>query len=129
MTMQSGLPPKIRVSIGSAIVIGLINGRLDAKPTTAYLMTYKRGKCTANCSFCPQAKGSQGKADMLSRISWPIFPAEKVLKGLALAAAEGSIKRVCIQALNYPYVFSHILAIVKAAKQRVNSPISISCQP
>jgi biotin synthase len=127
--MQSGLPPKIRVSIGSAIVIGLINGRLDAKPTTAYLMTYKRGKCTANCSFCPQAKGSQGKADMLSRISWPIFPAEKVLKGLALAAAEGSIKRVCIQALNYPYVFSHILAIVKAAKQRVNIPISISCQP
>ncbi|MEM3725734.1 MAG: radical SAM protein [Candidatus Bathyarchaeia archaeon] len=127
--MQSNLPPKIRVSLGSAIVMKLINGRLDAEPTTAYLMTYKRGKCTANCSFCPQARKSQGRADMLSRISWPIFPTEKVLKGLALTVAEDTIKRVCVQALNYPNVFSHLLAIVKAAKKHVNIPISISCQP
>ncbi|MGB9714087.1 MAG: radical SAM protein [Candidatus Bathyarchaeales archaeon] len=127
--MQSDLPLKIRVSLGTAIVIGLMNGRLDAKPTTAYLMTYKRGKCTANCSFCPQARKSQSRADMLSRISWPAFQTEKAFKGLALAAAEGKIKRVCIQALNYPNVFSHLLALVKAAKQHANIPISISCQP
>jgi biotin synthase len=90
-------------------------------------MTYKKGKCTANCSFCPQARESRGRADMLSRVSWPAFKTEKVLE--SLSAANGSIRRVCIQALNYPKVFVHLLALVKAVKERVNIPVSISCQP
>jgi len=39
------------------------------------------------------------------------------------------VKRVCIQALNYPEVFSHLIALVKAVYQRTPVPISISCQP
>jgi len=50
------LPKRIRVSVGSAIVLGLIKGRLDAEPTTVYLLTYRHEKCSANCGFCPQAK-------------------------------------------------------------------------
>ncbi|MFH7835983.1 MAG: radical SAM protein, partial [Candidatus Aenigmatarchaeota archaeon] len=61
----------IRVSLGSAIVLGLIKGKIDVNPTTAYLLTYRNGKCIANCSFCPQAKSSKSRADMLSRIVWP----------------------------------------------------------
>jgi biotin synthase len=129
LTAHNGLPQKIRVSLGSAIVLGLINGRLDAAPTTAYLMTYRRGKCTANCSFCPQARESRGRADMLSRVSWPAFPTEKVLKSLAWAVADGAVKRVCIQTLNYPQAFTHLLALVRAIKERINVPVSISCQP
>ncbi len=52
-------PDLIRVSLGTAMVLGLLDGKLDAEPTTAYLMTYKLGKCTANCGFCPQAKTSK----------------------------------------------------------------------
>ena len=37
-------PNQIRVSVGSAIVLGLLEGDLDAKPTTAYLMTYYSDK-------------------------------------------------------------------------------------
>jgi biotin synthase len=55
---QTSLPKQIRVSVGTAIILGLIKGKLDAEPTTAYLMTYKAGKCTANCGFCPQARDS-----------------------------------------------------------------------
>jgi biotin synthase-related radical SAM superfamily protein len=123
------VPKKVRVSIGSAIVLGLINGKLDAKPTTAYLMTYKRGKCLANCGFCPQARKSHSRADMLSRVSWPVFNTEQVLDGIAVTAKKGEIKRVCIQALNYPEVHTHLQALAKAISKRVNVPISVSCQP
>ena len=41
------LPERIRVSVGSAIILGLLEGKLDAEPTTTYLMTHKTGKCTA----------------------------------------------------------------------------------
>jgi biotin synthase-related radical SAM superfamily protein len=122
-------PKKIRVSIGSAIVLGLSSGKLDASPTTAYLMTYRKGKCSANCSFCPQARESHSKADMLSRISWPVFPTKQVLNGIEKTVKHGRIKRVCIQALNYPEVFTDLTALIKAIHQKVNVPISTSCQP
>lgn len=122
-------PENIRVSIGSAIVLKILNGKLDAAPTTAYLMTYRRGKCTANCGFCPQARESSGRADMLSRITWPAFPTKKVLSLVPKAVLDGAIKRVCIQALNYPGVFEDLAALIKAIKRSVSVPISVSCQP
>ncbi|MEM3597058.1 MAG: radical SAM protein [Candidatus Bathyarchaeia archaeon] len=123
------IPQKIRASIGSAIVLQLLDGKLDAAPTTAYLMTYQEGKCNANCAFCPQARESSSRADMLSRVSWPTFPTKNVLKGISDAVANGKIRRVCIQALNYPEVFRDLTAIIKAVKQKANVPISVSCQP
>jgi biotin synthase len=123
------LPQQIRVSIGSAIVLGLLEGKLDAAPTTVYLMTYKTGKCTANCGFCPQARNSLSKAELLSRVSWPPFSTESVLRGIENAAKNGKMRRVCIQALNYPDVFSHLVALIKAIKQRAPVPVSVSCQP
>jgi biotin synthase len=126
---SSHLPKLVRVSVGSAIVLGLLEGKLDAEPTTAYLMTYKTGKCTANCGFCPQARTSLSNAELLSRISWPTFPTKNVLKRIEYAVSGGKIRRVCIQALNYPNVFSHLVALVKMIKQCVTVPVSISCQP
>ena len=126
---EADLPRQIRVSVGSAIVLGLLEGKLDAAPTTAYLMTYKQGKCTANCLFCPQARTSRSKAELLSRVSWSTFATETVLKKIANVSANQRMKRVCIQALNYPQVFTHLTAIVKALKQHANVPVSVSCQP
>jgi biotin synthase len=129
MKNPKGLPKNIRVSLGSAFIIELLSGKLEAAPTTAYLMTYRKGKCTANCGFCPQARGSSARGDMLSRVSWPIFATEKVFDGIEKAVKDGKIKRVCFQALNYPEVFMHLLALIRAIRQKVNVPISISCQP
>jgi biotin synthase len=126
---QSGLPEQIRVSTGTAIVLELLRGKLDAEPTTAYLMTYKEGKCSANCGFCPQARGSKSNTEMLSRVSWPTFPTPNVLKALGTVAKQGKIKRVCIQALNYPKVFVHIETLVKEIKKQAAVPVSVSCQP
>jgi len=129
VTKAEKMPKEIRVSIGSAMVLELLDGKLDAAPTNVYLMTYNKGKCTANCGFCPQARESHASEDMLSRVSWPVFPTEHVLDGLAKAVEGCRTRRVCIQALNYPEVFTHIIAITKAIHEKVNVPISVSCQP
>ncbi|MFB0567926.1 MAG: radical SAM protein, partial [Candidatus Bathyarchaeia archaeon] len=123
------LPEKIRVSVGSAIVLGLMHGRLDAEPTTMYLLTYYSGKCLANCGFCPQAKTSKSRADLLSRVTWPTFPTEQVLSKIETEAKKSTIMRVCIQALNYPRVFNDVFALAKEIRSRVDVPLSVSCQP
>ena len=123
------LPSQIRVSVGSAMVLGILEGKLDVAPTTAYLMTYTRSKCRANCVFCPQARTSQSKTELLSRVTWPTFPTKNVLDGIAGAVNAGRISRVCIQALNYPRVFSHLDALVRMIKQKADVPVSVSCQP
>jgi lipoyl synthase len=125
----TGLPEKIRVSSGTAIVLGLLEGKLDAQPTTAYLMTYKDGKCTANCGFCPQATASKSNTELLSRVTWPTFPTAEVLQSLCKTVKQGKIKRVCIQALNYWGVFMHLEAFVKEVKKSSAVPVSVSCQP
>ena len=129
MNDKTHLPNHVRVSAGSAIVLGLLNAKLDAPPTTVYLMTYKRGKCSANCSFCPQAKGSQSRTDMLSRVSWPIYLTKHVINRIERTFKEAKTERVCIQALNYPQVFFHLQALVNAIHKQSCIPISVSCQP
>ena len=119
----------IRVSTGTAIVLGLLHAKLDAEPTTAYLMTYKKGKCAANCAFCPQARGSRSSAELLSRVSWPTFSTPNVLKALSNGFTQEKIRRVCIQALNYPEVFAHLEALVKGIKKEAAVPVSVSSQP
>jgi len=123
------LPEKIRVSVGSAMVLGLIQGKLDAPPTTVYLLTYHKGKCSANCGFCPQARTSTSRADMLSRVTWPAFPTDDVVSKIAVAANERIIQRVCIQAINYPTVFNDLLALSTAIIEHSKVPVSVSCQP
>lgn len=130
VTMTSNcFPEGVRVSLGTAIVLGLTKGRIDTKPTTAYLLMYKDSKCSANCGFCPQARTSKGRADMLSRVTWPVFPVSDVVDGLRVRVNDGTIKRVCIQSLNYPQVFEDILKLVKEIKSEVDVPISVSAKP
>ncbi len=125
---NSKLPLRTRASLGSAIVLGLLKGKLDSRPSTVYLMTYRRGRCTANCQFCPQARKSSSKADMLSRVTWPVFDTRKIIGSIEGAVKHALVKRVCIQALRYPKVFIHLQLLIRQIKQ-VDVPISVSCQP
>lgn len=129
MTKSEGLPEQIRVSIGTAIVAGLVGGKLDVSPTTAYLMTYRDGKCSANCGFCPQARESKSSNTLLSRVTWPSFLTEEVIPALQNAVKEKKIRRVCIQALNYPLVLEHLEELVREIKEHSTVAVSVSCQP
>jgi len=126
---ETCFPEKIRVSTGSAIILGLLRGKLDAKPTTTYVLMCRNEKCSANCGFCPQAKKSKGRADRLSRVTWPAFPTTKVVESIERATKAGTIKRVCVQALNYPEVFEDVLSLVSQIKSKVVVPVSVSCKP
>ena len=120
---------KVRVSLGTAIVLGLIRSKLDAWPTTAYLMTYVSSRCNANCAFCPQARESTADLDQLSRVVWPIYSTADVIEGLSKAVQEKKIHRVCIQSLNFPNFYQTLASLVKEIRTSVKVPISLSCQP
>jgi biotin synthase len=126
---EEGLPKKVRVSVGSAVVLGLVEGRLDANPTTVYLLTYIKRKCSAACAFCPQSRRSEGRADMLSRVVWPAFRTGEVIPRVAEAFEQGKIRRTCIQALNYPAVKEDITRLARRIRSLCKIPISVSCQP
>ena len=121
------IPEKVRVSAGSAALLKLDEYWLDARPTTAYLMTYTEGSCTANCAFCPQARGSPTDKALLSRVLWPDYPTAKVLEGLR--GADASLQRVCIQTVNYPGFFDDALALLKEIRRIREIPVSIDTAP
>ena len=125
----ASLSENIRVSAGSAMVLGLLKGKIDAKPTTIYVLICRNEKCSANCGFCPQANKTRGRADMLSRVTWPTFSTRQVVDGIARNVKEDATKRVCIQSLNYPEVFDDLLLLVKEIKSKIMVPISVSCKP
>jgi biotin synthase-related radical SAM superfamily protein len=122
------IPEKVRVSVGTAAILGLIKSRLDVKPTTAYLMTYTEGSCIANCSFCPQARGSPSDKSLLSRVLWPEYTTEEVVERIAGAPGK-DIERVCIQAINYPGFIEHVLYLIETIKEKTETPVSLDSPP
>ena len=121
---------KIRVSIGSASVLGLYqNKKFEDPPTTCYIMTYIPGHCIANCSFCPQARDSSSSTNLLSRVTWPIFRFKEFLTKLNYMPPFKRFKRICIQSLNYPENFEHLIEIITQIKKNSKIPISIAVPP
>ncbi|GAB4275622.1 MAG: radical SAM protein [Candidatus Rifleibacteriota bacterium] len=90
--MKKACPDTIRISYGTAIVLGLIKARQEVAPTTAYLL-FDDG-CQGSCSFCPRANGNSNEKK-LSRIIWPEFKFDDVLT--LLSATPKPFKRVCLQ--------------------------------
>jgi len=114
----------VRVSYGTAIAMGLIRAKLLAKPTTAYFMTYWPGKCRNDCAFCAQARSSRANLDRLSRVTWPAFELEKVVRALP----NGRFGRICLQTIDYPRMINDVLALLRAFK-RLSLPVSVSITP
>ncbi|MHA1669630.1 MAG: radical SAM protein [Promethearchaeota archaeon] len=121
---------KIRVSIGSASVLGLYESiRFKDPPTTCYVMTYKQGHCVANCGFCPQARESIGSTEKLSRVNWPEFSFKKFLTRLRYLVPNKGFKRLCIQTLNYSENFHDLIEIITEIKRISDVPISVAAPP
>jgi len=121
---------KLRVSIGSASVLGLRKiTKLKDPPTTCYIMTYKEGRCTANCGYCPQAKSSKSSDELLSRVTWPIFLFKDYLTKLKSLPSSKQFKRICIQTLNYPENFRNLMEIITQIRNIIEIPISVALPP
>jgi len=120
---------KIRISIGSASVLGLESIKLDVSPTTCYLMTFKSGKCSANCGFCPQARSANSSIEKLSRIIWPAYYFKDFLTKLKYIPPFKRFKRICVQTLNYPENFQDLIEIITQIKKISEIPISVAIPP
>jgi len=121
---------KIRVSIGSASLLGLYETKkFKDVPTTCYIMTYTAGHCSANCGFCPQARESRSSIELLSRVSWPVFSFKDFLTKLNYMPHTKRFKRICIQTLNYLQNFQDLIEIVSQIRKKCNIPISIAIPP
>ena len=114
----------IRVSYGTAVAMGLKKGKMFARPTTAYLMTYWPGHCRNNCAFCVQARESRADLEKLSRITWPAFELEEVLDALP----RGNFSRLCLQTIDYPGMLEDVLELLEVFAP-LNLPISVSITP
>lgn len=123
------VPERVRVSYGSALLLGLIRGVSTVDPTTIYLLTYYAGKCIANCAFCPQSRESTAKSDRLSRVIWPDFKTIEVVERLVNSQAVDHVKRVCIQTLNYKKMLEDVLGLASVLSERSDVPISVSTKP
>jgi biotin synthase len=121
---------KIRVSIGSASVLGLGSApKFKDPPTTCYVMTYTEKNCTANCGFCSQARTSNSSESFLSRVSWPTFPFKDFLTKLKYLHFSKKFKRICIQTLNYSENFRDLTEIIINIRKNTDIPISVAIPP
>jgi len=117
----------IRCSIGTAKVLGLKKLKVDALPTTAYLMVGEH--CQFNCAFCAQARESNARADLLSRISWPQFHEASFLEGLVHPDSQAVLQRICFQVVQDKVALEDTKKWVKAVQCKTNLPICVSAGP
>jgi biotin synthase-related radical SAM superfamily protein len=61
-------------------------------------------------------------------VSWPKFSVNKTISKLK-QNKKMSIRRVCIQTVNYPKMFEDVVRLITEIKLNVEIPISVSCQP
>ena len=112
----------IKVSSGTLGVLGMVDSRLDAPPTTAYLMV--GGRCSRDCGFCAQARSSTASAMALSRVNWPSWDQGEILDTVEMAYTDGRIQRCCLQVTVSPRVLDGVKEIAARLGRRL--PVSAS---
>jgi biotin synthase-related radical SAM superfamily protein len=117
----------VRVSIGTAGVLGLIRVPMTAAPTTAYLMVGDR--CVVNCAYCAQAREAQSDSGALSRVTWPQFRVSRVVPSLRRAEQQGLIRRCCIQVTVGQDSYHEVLRIVRHIRRSVSMSLSVAILP
>jgi biotin synthase-related radical SAM superfamily protein len=127
-TGKTGLA-KVRVSLGTAVVLALHEGLLMVPPTTGYILLSSSDGCLGACGFCPQAQSSRCKPDQLSRVAWPSFSLLKTARAIDKAWRNKNLHRVCIQTTNYENYLEDLLELVRTIHNSAAIPISISSLP
>lgn len=115
---------RLRVSAGTAAVLGLRGGGGRDAPTTGYLMIGDR--CSRNCAFCAQARGSLSGAGRLSRVTWPEYQLDDLLPALESACRSGTLSRLCVQTVAGDGAARRLAELVPVVSRRAGVPVSAS---
>jgi len=119
----------LRASAGTLAVIGGLRARTCPEesdlPTTAYLLEGER--CARDCAFCPQARSSGPRDDLLSRVNWPEVRDASFWDGASRAAADGQFRRLCLQLTVSPGIMARAERQVRRARESCPGlPICVS---
>lgn len=114
----------VRVSAGTAAVLGLRRLRQADAPTTAYLMVGDR--CSRDCSFCAQARRSSARLHHLSRVVWPPYPLEHTLEAVHHSYERGQIVRCCLQVTASPGYLDQTVRVAQQLRQISPVPLCAS---
>jgi biotin synthase-related radical SAM superfamily protein len=119
---------RVRASIGTLAVLGLAKVKMDARPTTAYLLQYSPYGCLGGCSFCSQSLRYSGRVWMLSRVTWPAVSLEVLVE--RLAERQGAFARVCLQTVLKPFFHEEATLILEALHEGAGGvPVSVASTP
>lgn len=118
---------RINVSVGTAAVLGLARVPMADAPTTAYLML--GGRCVMSCAFCAQGRESRADSQRLSRVTWPEFDIETVVAHLKEKAAQGHLRRACLQVTVAPRAFEQALAVLHRVRRESSVPFDVAILP
>ncbi|WP_371374575.1 radical SAM protein [Sporomusa aerivorans] len=113
-----------KLSAGTAAAVGKKQLKTDVLPTTAYVMLGE--KCQNNCRFCAQSRDSSARSDMLSRVTWPEFPAADATGAIGAAYRSGRIKRACLQIVKGRESWQESIAALAALTGKSDIPVCIS---
>ena len=117
----------MRVSIGTAGVLGLARVPMAVAPTTAYLMVGDR--CVMNCAFCAQARESVGDGSALSRVTWPEYTVGEVSRALKRAEERDLVQRICLQVTASKDSYDEVLRVIRRLRRSVFLPLSVAILP
>jgi len=116
---------KIRISAGTAAVLGFSPIKQLCEPTTAYFMIGER--CNNGCTFCSQSSVSSTDALFLSRVTWPQFDFDDIPEALKSRVEAKKIERVCFQVVNTIDSEKQALDFIKLIREKnINVKISLS---
>ncbi|TFG70136.1 MAG: radical SAM protein, partial [Anaerolineales bacterium] len=115
---------EIRLSLGSAMRLGLEEMRMDAQPTTLYAMLGDH--CSGACTFCTQARDNVANRKFLSRVVWPVYDLDEVAARLA---NDKGIERICIQTLKDPHIMDTLPQVIQNLHAGNHKPISVCMNP
>lgn len=122
---------QVGVSLGTAVVLGLSKAKADCLPTTGYLSIGER--CVRDCSFCPRARSSAARGDLISRVTWPSFSWKEVLSRLSSSNSATHLSRICLQLVESPGTMPACLEVLKEIRSSQTFlkciPVSVSVSP
>ncbi len=115
----------MRASLGTLAALGMAGIRMDAVPTTAYLLQHSSTGCMAGCVFCPQSASVRGSKDYVSRVPWPPVELENLVEALRRRRV---FRRICMQSVLKPR-FAQEMIEVLVRLQDLGIPVSVSINP
>jgi len=118
----------VRASIGTLSLLKLYDLRMDARPSTAYLLQYSKDGCLGGCGFCPQSRlSSSADKSLLARVRWPVVELKLILDRLKDMKV---FSRICLQSVLKDRFMEEVIEMAEhITSKAVGLPLSIAITP